>query len=160
MSELSEIVFKLINFTNTYILVLDEESNIKFANNSLAIRLGFESYNDLLGRCWLGFLEENSIEHMKIIYKTIAYGKNWEKYKEFKTKIKDTPIEISWFNSHINTDYNWVFSFGVQQEITKNKTMDFIRNYYNEIVNNDRVMIEAIKDKINSGPVKSCEYHI
>jgi hypothetical protein len=43
---LREIVFKMLNFTNMYCLVLDHEMIVKFVNLSLALDLGYESYEE------------------------------------------------------------------------------------------------------------------
>jgi hypothetical protein len=48
----------MLNFTNMYCLVLDKEMVIKFANLSLALDLGFESYEEMIGHCWLDFIKD------------------------------------------------------------------------------------------------------
>ena len=56
---------------------------------------------------------------------------------------------VHWFNSHINTEYNWSFSFGITK--TPNPTMvtmDSIREYYKDIIEYDRTMIESMKETI------------
>jgi PAS domain S-box-containing protein len=151
VKELRSIIFNMLNYTNMYILVLDQQMLIKFINNSLANDLGYDKFDDLLGKCWLDFIDENDKETIKIMHTSIANGyENWETYKEFQNEIngKDgEKINVCWFNSHINTDYNWTFSFGIKKEI-ETHSMDSIRDYYQDIISKDRVMISAMRDVI------------
>jgi hypothetical protein len=156
VKELRNTIFNMLNFTNMYILVLDEKMEIKFANNSLAIDLGLNKYQRLLGRCWLDFIKEEDITMVKNVHKYISHGiKGWEKYKEFQNTIKgkDRDIFVNWFNSHINSDYSWTFSFGISKKtvyipITEEDSIDNIRNYYHNMINKDRVMINSMRDVI------------
>jgi PAS domain S-box-containing protein len=151
VKELRSIIFNMLNYTNMYILVLDQQMLIKFINNSLANDLGYDKFDDLLGKCWLDFIDENDKETIKIIHTSIANGyENWKTYKEFQNEIngKDgEKINVCWFNSHINTDYNWTFSFGIKKEI-ETHSIDSIRDYYQDIISKDRVMISAMRDVI------------
>lgn len=153
--ELRNIIFNMLNFTNMYSLVLDQNLTIRFANASLSIDLGFKEYTELIGRCWLDFVVPKERDMISVIHKSIADGTDgWEKYREFKNHIvntdKDT-IEVHWFNSHINTDYNWTFSFGIRKRplIIDDINMDSIRSYYRDIINKDREMIIAMRDVIH-----------
>jgi len=151
VKELRNIIFNMLNFTNMYVLVLDEAMVIKFANMSLAIDLGLESYNDLVGHCWLDFITDEESNLVTNIHAAVANGvENWEKYREFQNKIcgKKGNIDVHWFNSHINTEYNWTFSFGIQKKVVKKVTMDTVRNYYQDIISKDRVMINSMRDVI------------
>ena len=54
---------------------------------------------------------------------------------------------VYWFNSHINTSYDWSFSFGIKkQPVTK--TIDYVHDYYQDIISRDRVMINSMRDVI------------
>ena len=154
IKELRNIVFTMLNFTNLYTLVLDEKMTIKFINNSLASDLGFKDYNALIGRCWLDFILEEDIKRVSIIHESIAYGRDgWEVYKEVKNRIKgNNEIYVHWFNSHINSHYNWTFSFGVRKnEMEKTEVpIDSVREYYHDIITKDRVMINSIRDLIGA----------
>ncbi len=151
VKELRSIIFNMLNFTNMYVLILDQNMIIKFANNSLAIDLGFEKYDDLLDKCWLEFIKTKEGETISAIHHAIANGtKDWEVYREFQNTIngKKGELNVCWFNSHINTDYNWTFSFGIRKKTTQEVSMDSVREYYQDIISKDRVMINAMRDVI------------
>lgn len=165
VKQLRKTIFNMLNYANMYVLVLDESMIIRYANTSLANDLGFKSYTDLVGKCWIDFLIDEEKEQVQIVHNFIADGsKNWEKYKEFKNHIKTINGEIifvHWFNSHINTDYNWSFSFGIRKNPQPTMvSMDSIRKYYKDIIDNDRTMIESMRDFINSRDnrlINTCE---
>lgn len=153
VKELRNTIFTMLNFTNMYALVLDQQMLIRFANASLALDLGFKGYSELIGKCWLDFIDPHERKTVNVIHQAIANGTgDWEKYREFKNTIVsiDKTIEVYWFNSHINTDYNWTFSFGVRARpiIQDELNMASIRNYYRDIINKDREMINAMRDVI------------
>lgn len=154
VKDLRGIIFKMLNFTNMYTLILDQNLIIRFANSSLAIDLGFDGYSGLTGKCWLDFVPEREQNIIEGIHKSIANGTNdWEKYREFKNRIRNIngeEIETYWFNSHINTDYNWTFSFGIRKRpiVQDDVNMDSIRNYYRDIINKDREMIKSMREVI------------
>ena len=153
VKQLRNILFNMINFTNMYVLILNEAMEIKFANDSLAVDLGFDKYRDLLGLCWLDFIEEKERNMVTTIHTAIANGfENWkEKYGEFQNNIKGKNNKmyfVYWFNSHINSEYNWTFSFGIKKQPTIEKNIDSVRTYYKDIISKDRVMINSIRDVI------------
>lgn len=150
--KLRKTIFNMLNYANMFVLVLNEEMTIKYSNNSLAKTLGFDTYKDIIGKCWIDFLIEDERKVISVIHKLIADGGDWDKYKEFRNHIQPMdgePIMVHWFNSHINTDFNWSFSFGITK--TPNPTMvsmESIRDYYKDIIEYDRTMIEAMRNTI------------
>jgi len=161
VKKLRKTIFNMLNYANMFVLVLDEKIIIRYANNSLAKTLGFETYKDIIDKCWLDFLVEDELHAVKKVHRIVADGmEGWTKYREFRNHIKPIngdPIMVHWFNSHINTDFNWSFSFG----ITKNPnptlvSMDSIREYYKDIIEYDRTMIETMKEEILEND-KSCQ---
>lgn len=155
VKELRNIIFNMLNFTNMYSLVLDQNLIVRFANASLSIDLGFKGYTELIGRCWLDFVADEEKDVIAVIHRSVADGiDGWEKYREFKNNIvaaNNDLIEVHWFNSHINTDYNWTFSFGIRKRplIIDDINMESIRSYYRDIINKDREMIIAMRDVIH-----------
>lgn len=155
-------IFKMLNYANMYIIILDEKMEVKFMNQSLASDLGFESYEDGLGRCWLDFIVDNERKTILTIHKMVSEGMNYEKYREFQNKIKtidDRIIDVLWFNCNINTGYNWTFSFGIRKEPITEVTIDSLRDYYRDVIDKDRTMINAMRDMIVSKQklMDSCE---
>jgi hypothetical protein len=53
---LKKTIFQLLNYASIYVLVLDGEMIVKFANQSLAKDLGFNKYSDVINKCWLDFI--------------------------------------------------------------------------------------------------------
>lgn len=160
--KLRKTIFNMLNYANMFVLVLNEKMIIKYSNNSLAKTLGFNTYEDIIGKCWIDFLVEDERKLITTVHKLIADGENWTKYREFRNHIKpineNNPIMVHWFNSHINTDYNWSFSFGITK--TPNPTMvsmESIRDYYKDIIEYDRTMIEAMRNTIIEKEQKTCQ---
>jgi len=152
VKELREIIFDMLNFTNMYCLALDGEMNIKFVNKSLSMELGYESYKELLDKPWIDFVPENQKEIIKSIHHSVANGiENWEeKYREVHSSIiskNGKSTCVYWFNSHINSKFNWVFSFGIKKlKQFQMENIDSIREYYYELLNKDKVMINSMRD--------------
>lgn len=162
IEKLMETIFNMLNYANMYILILDEKMEIKFINQGLAIDLGLESYENGIGRCWLDFLIEEEKKLVTTVHKKVASGIDYMKYQEFQNKIisKDgLVIDVSWLNAHINTNYNWSFSFGIRKEPETRISMESIRGYYKDIIEKDRTMINAVRDMILSRDriIDSCE---
>jgi len=151
VKELRKVIFDILNFTNMYVLVLNEKMIIKFANNSLATDLGFKKYNDILGRNWLDFIEDKDIIYK--VHESIPFGHN----KEFQNKIyglNGEELSVHWFNSYINTDYNWIFSFGVKKDppIEMTDSIESIRTHFLNMINEDRIMINSMREVM----IKKC----
>ncbi len=149
IEELRTIIFNMLNFTNMYCLVLNQEMIIKFINLSLALDLGFQSYEELIDRCWLDFIKPEEKQMIKIIHTSVANGsEEWEsKYREVQSVVKTKQgkeFPVYWFNSHINTDLNWTFSFGIKK-IESDQEND-IRDFYFDIIKRDRVIINSMRD--------------
>lgn len=163
IEQLRKTIFNMLNYANMYVLVLDQAMIIRYANNSLAIDLGFDNYRDIVGKCWLEFLTEAEKKNIIMIHKKISDGEeDWEKYKEFRNYIQSKSgqkILVHWFNSHINTEFNWSFSFGISKKPVETMvTMESIRNYYRDIIEKDKTMIEAMKDMIiYKNSINTCE---
>lgn len=147
IEELRNVIFNMLNFTNMYCLVLDQSISIKFVNMSLAIDLGYSSYKELLNKCWLDFVEEKDRRMIEIIHDSVSNGKdNWEdKYREVQNNMITNDgkiLPVYWFNSHINTNINWTFSFGIKKETKE----DDLRDFYYDVIRKDRVIINSMRD--------------
>lgn len=165
VNQLRKTIFDMLNYANMYVLVLDEKMEIGYANNSLAIDLGLDKYSDLVGKCWLDFISDNDKKSVTTIHSVISRGiDNWEKYREFQNNIKgkEGDIAVHWFNSHINSNYNWTFSFGIRRQPVTEITMKSIRTYYRDIIDHDRTMINSMRDMIvfRNKITDSCEPNV
>jgi PAS domain-containing protein len=143
--QLRKAIWDMMNFANMYVLVLDEKMNIKFANYSLYFALGFEDHTDILGRCWLDFIKREDSNSISAIHQAISENtKDAQRFNEYTNDIitlKEEIISVKWFNVHINSDYNWSFSIGIETEKPIVISAESIRTYYKEVINNDRTMI-------------------
>jgi hypothetical protein len=150
--QLRKTIFQMLNYANMYVLVLDDKMEIKFANNSLAVDLGYNKYNDVVGKSWLDYIIDEEKKKIITIHTILSTGlDNWERYREFQNiiqPIQGKKIDVHWFNSHINTDLNWTFSFGIRKEPDTRVTMKSIRTYYKDIVDKDRTMINSMRDML------------
>lgn len=152
VKELREIIFNMLNFTNMYCLVLDQKMIIKFVNSSLALDLGYSSYQDVIGKNWINFIDPDEKKIIETIHISISNGINdWEnKYREVHGNIinkNGKKIKVYWFNSHINSSLNWTFSFGIKKHIPlETKNIDSVREYYHDILNKDKIMINTMRD--------------
>ena len=161
IAKLQQTVFNMLNYANMYVLVLDEKMTIKFANDCLEKDLGFKEQGESIGRCWLDFIVEEERKTITIVHGVLSKGES-KKYSEFQNDIKSIDGEIHhvhWFNCHINSDYNWTFSFGIRKEPVPEITAESIRGYFRDIIQKDRTMIESIKDTITFKEriIDSCE---
>jgi hypothetical protein len=155
-SILKKAIWDMINYSQMYVIVLDEHLIIRLINWSLATDLGFEGEKDAVGQCWLDFVPETSHDQILTIHNSIAYNKNIDKYREVVSEIKsmnDDIINVKWFNTHINSHYNMTFSMGLKLEkLTIERALsiseDSIRSYYRDIIEKDRTMIKSLKDVI------------
>lgn len=164
ISRLTETIFNMLNYANMYVLVLDEKMEVQFANQSLAVDIGYESYEKLVGKCWLDFIPSSEKKIIVTIHKVISDGKEgWRKYREFQNKIltiENNIIHVQWFNSHINSKYNWSLSFGLRKEPETKITMNSIRNYYRDVIDKDKTMIDSMRDMITlrNKVIDTCVY--
>lgn len=163
IKKLRKTIFNMLNYANMYVLVLDEKLTIKFCNNSLAKDLGFESEREVMGRCWLDFIDDKERKTIVTVHSILANGMDSEnKYKEFINNIvckNGECILVHWFNSYINSNFNWTFSFGIRKKPVTEITADSIRQYYRDIIDKDRTMIHSMRDMIlfKDRVLDSCE---
>lgn len=148
-------VWDMLNYANMFVLLLDEQMNIKLINWSLATALGFKNENEPIGRCWLDFLPPKDKEWIKTIHYAVTYStQEAKKYREVSNNIvalDGTIIRAKWFNAMINHNYNFTFSMGIYEEpqLKTEVTEDSIRAFYRDVIEKDKVMIKALKDMLN-----------
>jgi PAS domain S-box-containing protein len=144
-----ELLLQILNFSNAYVLVLDKEMNIRYINHTLTNRIGFETYTEILGTCWLNFIPEKSQDEIKMVHASIVRDNESTEYKEFTNHIQDVngvKFKVKWFNMCINHGTFWTFSFGLPQVEMIAVTEDDIRSRFMDAIESDRTMIKALKD--------------
>lgn len=149
---LRKAIWDMMNFANMYVLVLDEDMNIKFANYSLYRDLGFTKHNNIIGKCWLDFIRKEDSNTISSIHNAISkdsdISKRFNEYTNDVITSTNGVISVKWFNAHINHTYNWSFSIGIQTEKPVMVTAESVRTYYKQILENDRTMILSLRNSI------------
>lgn len=153
-NKLRKAIWDMMNFANMYVVVLDEKMNIKFVNYSLYNDLGFTEHNDVLGKCWLDFIKQEDRGNIKSVHSSFSVSEEKKVDKRFVEYTNDIItltgeiLSVKWFNAHINTEYDWTFSIGIQAEKPVLISADSVRKYYKQVLENDRTMILALRDTI------------
>lgn len=157
-------IFDMLNYANMYVLILDSSMRVKFINKSLVNLLGFERIRDVMGKCWLDFIEPEEQERITNIHHHIIMGTpESEDFTEVKNIIvnKDgKKMNLRWFNTQINTKYHWSFSIAIPDKSNVLITEESIRSYYEDVIKQDRTMIISLRDTIMNKTkriIDSCE---
>jgi PAS domain S-box-containing protein len=144
-------IWDMMNYSSMFVLILDDKMHIQFINWSLATALGFKNEEEPIGRCWLDFIPTDQRDLISGIHHSIKMNEKDEKYKEMVNEVKcqnGEVLTIKWFNTKINREHEWTFSFGLQMEASTNVTEESLRSYYQDIVKKDRTVILSMRDKI------------
>jgi len=149
---LKKAIWDMLNYANMFILLLDPKMNILLINQSFASKLGFKDSNELIGRCWLDFIQPQDQDKIYAVHHSLSQDSEKEssKYREVVNDIikPDGKIcTIKWFNFPINHQYHLTFSFGIPAEMPAEITEESIRTYYRDILQKDKTMISSLKDK-------------
>lgn len=149
MEKIQTNIWKLLDYLNMFILVLNKDFVIKIGNFHLARTLGYNDENDLIGLSFEKFIKSNDVELIKHVQTEILNGS--ESYKEFTFDILDKDyktITVKWFNMKINGEFNCVFSIGLPltKEPTLDEDIDSVRAYFRDILEQDKTTINAMKE--------------
>ena len=142
-------IWKFLDYSNLFIVMLDKELNIKIANYHLSKILGFEDEDKICNLNWSKFLKPNDIDLIKHIHSEILLGSKL--YNEFTNDIIDKDnklITVKWFNVLINHGFNCTFSIGIPltKKPTIDEDIDSIRAYFKDILEQDKTTINAMKE--------------
>lgn len=147
----------IINDTKLFMLVLNKKLNVNLINLSLASLLGFKNIQEPIGKYWLDFIKFDEKIMTKIIYNKICNKKKENSSIEITNHIivSNKEVSIKWINTCI--DSNMILSLGIFKDIIKiekdnNKITDInsFRNYYNNIIQKDRMMIKTYQNEFNA----------
>jgi PAS domain S-box-containing protein len=146
-------MWDIINYLNAFVVLLDENMNIKLVNWYLANKLGYENEKDLIDKCWLDFIKPEERTMIKNIHEHIVKGcPHPERHKEVVNEIigKDgNSVIVKWFNMAANHGLNMTFSIGIPSEIPKEESEESVRAYYRDVIERDKTMIKSIIDTFN-----------
>jgi len=143
-------IWKILDYTNMFVIMLDKDLDIKIVNFHLAKILGYENPDDLIGLNWANFLRPSDKDLIGHVCEEIIVNKN-KCYKEFTNDILDKDnktITVKWFNTLINSEFNCVFSIGLPltKEPTLDEDIDSLRSYFRDILEKDKTTINAMKE--------------
>lgn len=142
-------IWKLLDYSNFFVVILDKDLNIKLCNYHLARTLGYENETTMLGLNWIKFLTPYDKTLVSHVHNEILNKSNL--YREYSNDIIDRegkPITVKWFNSLINGEFNCTFSIGIPltKEPTLDQDIDAIRSYFRDILDKDKTTINAIRE--------------
>lgn len=152
----ADVVLELLNYTMAYVVILDSEIKIVFSNRSLTSKLGFDTMNQLVGRCWLDFIPEELHGKIKSVHHTLLVSKRDRDYNEFTNDVMDKDknvFKVKWVNTSINHTTNMTFSFGIPQ----NEDLDLVseedlRSQFRSVIEHDKIMIKTLKNYVKELP--------
>jgi len=158
LAKVKNALFDMLNYANMYTLILDEHMNIRYINWSLSKVLGFETEDEPIGKCWLDFVPKSVSENLSFIHTVVITGDEPDKYREVVSDILTLDGKqrtVKWFNTKINHDYNWSFSFGMPVDEPLEITEESIRSYYRDIIEKDRTMIQSMREILTTDYLKN-----
>lgn len=148
LKKVESAIWETFNYSNLYTIILDKNLTIRLANFSIAKALGFNTEEELIGKCWLDFIKDSE-KHMatKALHGICNKDLDYRETSFSIEGINGEPITVKWFNSYINDKFNGAFSIGVPltKKITIEDNIDSIRSYYRDQIDKDRTMIQSIK---------------
>lgn len=146
---------ELFDYTNIYLLILDENMVIKLCSYKLWKDLGYNSETEIIGKDWKTFLPEKEKIKLEFAHKNVI--EDTEDYqnslREITNKIitkKGTTITVKWFNSRIANSHIYSFSIGLpyNRTITEADEIESIRAYWKYVVDKDETTLMALKNSI------------
>ena len=142
-------VWELLDYSNMFVVMLDQNLKIKIINYHLSKTLGYDNPSDLVKKDWKDFLRISDHELVQHVCNEIIKGN--QSYKEFTNDIIDInkkSITVKWFNTYINHDFNCVFAIGLPltKEPSIDEDIDSLRAYFRDILEQDKTVINAMKE--------------
>ena len=148
--ELQRNLWMALDYSNLFIVILDEHFKVLLTNYQLAKTLGFENEDVVIGHQWTEFLTPVEDELIQHVFGEILKGN--KAYEEFTNDIipitTKKPITVKWFNTYINNNFNCSFSIGlpITKEPNINADVESVRAYFTDILKKDRTTINAMKE--------------
>ncbi len=153
--ELQISIKELFDYTNIYMLVLDNDMKVRMCSYKLAKDLGFNKGSDLLNMNWKNFLTKKESDTIDNVHKHVMLSsKDYEnRFREVNNKIvtrRNTDIDVKWFNSRIKNGKVYTFSIGIpyNRTVTAEDDIETIRAYWKHIIDKDKTTLRALKEVI------------
>lgn len=143
---------ELFDYTNMYMIILDDNMKINSCSYALAKSLEYNNPDELLGLSWNNFLTKEESERIILIHQNII--DNTEIYKNSMREVSynlitksGTPISVRWFNSRIKNGHTHSFSIGIplNEKITSDDEIDSIRTYWKRVIDKDEATLKSFK---------------
>jgi hypothetical protein len=138
----------LLNYTNLYVIVLDDNLKIRLANYPLLKFINIENENDAVGIDWMSYIPE--VDKDQVLHATKKLISQEENYIEITNDISNSQdtVTVRWFISYVNDKTHWLFSIGVpiSHSVSTQANIDTVRAYYRDVILKDRAMIKNIKE--------------
>jgi len=154
MDELKHTVLNLwsiVSLTAHYILILDPQFKIKFANDKLALDLGYKNEAEIVGVNWMDHIPQYFKDVIPYVHDKLMQADT--RYREFTNDIvtlDDNLINVKWFNSFINGQHNWTLCIGIPLVVPDvEQSIRALRKYWKEAIQQDKMLIESIKEVSN-----------
>jgi PAS domain S-box-containing protein len=154
MDELKHTVLNLwsiVSLTAHYILILNPKFRIKFANDKLALDLGYKNEAEIVGVNWMDHIPQHFKDVIPYVHEKLMESDT--RYREFTNDIitlNGNLINVKWFNSFIDGTHNWTLCIGIPLVIPESElSIKSLRKYWKEAIKQDRMLIESIKEISN-----------
>lgn len=142
-------LWNILDYSNYFILVLNKELEIRLCNHMLSTVLGYKSEEEMVGKNWLEYIPEGTVDITKFVHNDTLEKKSGAVESTGEIISADgTIIVVKWFHSYINSEFDWVFSMGVPFKANEQKTIENVRDFYREVLAKDKTTIEAIKKRV------------
>jgi len=154
---LRSMVFDLLNYSSLYVLILSNNLNIHMVNSTLVSSLEMD-VDELKGKNLRDIISPHEKLLVEKAFEEII--KENQSYQEFMFYLvnvdKKKEIAAKWFCSFFNTQYNMMLCIGIpmRDDIFLVKDEGLIREYYKNIIRQDRKKIELIKGFVEGSDLK------
>lgn len=154
-SKLKVSLRELFDYTNIYLLILDEKMIVKLCSYKLWKDLGYNAENEIIGLDWREFLPKKDIQKMESAHKNVIEDSpEYQKtLREVTNKIltkEGSTITVKWFNSRIANSHTYSFSIGIpyNRTITEADEIESIRAYWKYVVDKDETTLMALRSSV------------
>jgi DNA-binding response OmpR family regulator len=136
----------LFDYSDLYIILLDETFSVRLCSHMLAKDLGFDSSEELVGRNWSDFLP-SEMNKLKNLFSNKKNRISQEFTNDIITRTKKR-ISTKWFNTRVENGIIWTFSIGIPltKTISKEDSIETMRSYWEDIIQKDRTTINIFKE--------------
>lgn len=146
-TKLSDAIWKVLYYSQFYILIMDCDLKVKIVNNAFADMLGMDK-KDIIGKICLDCVDKDYQDAFIDICITSVNDKTYKEIVVDITTFENKKLMVKWFCNPINTKSPHLFCVGIPIEGVKiNDSLDTIREYYKNLISKDSIMIKSLKER-------------